>query len=159
MREKDPKEKEIQSILAGRTILLQDGRLALPGEDDFRIPIGMIDGAGSVQLFGLVKSRRIYQAAEKQKKTMEAARRAMQNIGRGVLLREQPDTVACFARYILTRPVVLTFCYEGETPVLTAYTGKGIAGIFARWKALSAFHKALPANSGLTLYTGEALQN
>ncbi len=44
----------------------------------------------------------------------------MDRIGRGLALREAPDTSACLIRYLLTKPTVLTMEIIEETPVIIA---------------------------------------
>ena len=68
----------------------------------------------------------------------------MFEIGRGLILREQPEAAACLIRYILTRPVVLAFRYIDNVPVLTARTGRGLTGWISIRRAIKAFNEELP---------------
>lgn len=143
-------QKEIKRALMGRTFPLEDGRLAVMTEDDYRIPIGVGDGAGSVMLLGIGRRIVRLKAAGKPGSAKRAAHEAMLHVGRELCLREQEDTVACIRRYRLTRPAVLTFLYsEEDVPILTAWTGRGPFSFISRRLAIRAFLKHAP--KGLSL--------
>ena len=137
--------KEIKRALLGKTYLLDDGRLAVMTENDFRIPLGVNDGAGSVMLFG-IGCRSVYIETEAAPEdAVSAARRAMRYVGRELVLFEQPDAAACMRRYRLTRPVVLTFRYTEEgVPILAAWTGRGPLSFISRRLVMRAFFKHAP---------------
>ncbi len=142
---KDPKKAEIKRVLLGRAVLAQDGRLtALPAGAFMKTPIGIGDGATAVRLLGIFRRVRRYETKDGRPRVTEAARKAMQNIGRGLILSEQPEAVACLLRYILTRPVVLVFAYENGAPTLTAWTGRSLTGWISQRRAIGAFEKWLP---------------
>ena len=145
--------KEIKRALMGKTFPLDDGRLAVMAEGDYRIPLGVNDGAGSVLLLGIGR-RAVYLKAEGEPEDAgRAAREAMFSVGRALLLSEQPDTVACIRKYRLTRPVVLTFLYVEEVPILTAWTGRGVCSFISRRLAIRAFLMHCP--EGLSIASGE----
>lgn len=144
-----PERKEIKRALMGRTYPLEDGRLAVMAAEDYRLPIGVSDGAGSVLLFGIGRRAVSLKAAGKQGSAKKAAKEAMAHVGRELVLIEQPDTVACIRRYRLTRPVVLTFSYADDVPVLSAWTGRGPLSFIARRLAVRSFLKHAP--KGLSL--------
>ena len=141
--------KEIKRALMGRTFPLEDGRLAVLSEEEYLIPTGVSDGAASVLLLG-VGSKSVYlKAAGKQGSALKDAREAMLHVGRELVLREQEDTVACIRRYRITRPVVLTFWFSEDVPILTAWTGRGIFSFISRSIAIRSFVKHMP--KGLSL--------
>ena len=68
----------------------------------------------------------------------------MAEIGRGLILRLQPGTAACLIRPLLMKPIVLTFRFDGDVPVLTAWTGRRLTAGLAIRRAVSAFADELP---------------
>ena len=144
-----PERKEIKRALMGRTFPLDDGRLAVMTQEDYRLPLGVSDGAGSVLVFGIGRRAVCLKAAGKPGSAKKAAKEAMARVGRELVLREQPETVACIRRYRLTRPVVLTFLYADDVPVLSAWTGRGPLSFIARRLAIRSFLKHAP--KGLSL--------
>ena len=128
----------------GKTYMLEDGRLAVMAEGDYRIPLGVSDGAGSVLLLGIGRKAVYMKAAGKQGSAMKAAREAMLHVGRELILSEQPETVACIRRYRVTRPVLLTFLYSEDVPILTAWTGRGLLSFISRRLAIRSFLKHCP---------------
>ena len=136
-------QKEIKSVLLGRTVLAEDGRITTL-EPGFHLSPGIGDGAGAVRFFGVAKKYRYFNTKLSEGNTYKAARTAMENIGRGLILREQPQTPACLIRYLLSRPVVLTFTYEEGIPTLTGWTGRGLTGWFSLRRSFHAFTDELP---------------
>ena len=58
---RDEKRAEIKRVLLGRTILVEDGRLAaIPAGTFLRTPIGIGDGADAVLLLGMTRRIRHY---------------------------------------------------------------------------------------------------
>jgi len=142
---RDEKRAEIKRVLLGRTILVEDGRLAaIPAGTFLRTPIGIGDGADAVLLLGMTRRIRHYASKDGKARIIEAAKRSMQNIGRGLYLTEQPEAAACLIRYILTRPAVLVFTWEDGMPTLTAWTGRGLTGWISLRRAIKAFEEGLP---------------
>jgi len=136
--------KEIKSVLLGRTTLTEDGRITAVQKGEFHLSTGVGDGAVAVRFWGIAKRSRCYETKLEPNKAKEAAAQSMREIGRGVFLRRQPDTVACLIRYVLTRPTVLTFRYIDEIPTLTVWTGRGLIGLISLRRAMNAFEKGLP---------------
>ena len=136
--------KEIRSILLGRTRLLEDGKLTSLQPGEFVMPNGVADGATTVRFLGMAHRSVAFDTRASQKNVMKEAAKAMSDIGRGVILREQPDTVACLIRYVLTRPALLTFRYVDGTPVLTVWAGRSLTGLFSLKRAIKAFIRELP---------------
>ena len=142
---KDAKKAEIKRVLMGRAVLATDGRLiAVPGGTFMKTPIGIGDGAGAVMFLGMSRRIRRYETKDGRARVTEAVKKSMQNIGRGLILNEQSEAVACLIRYLLTRPVVLVFTWENSTPTLTAWTGRGLTGWISLRRAIKAFEKGLP---------------
>ncbi len=138
--------KEIKDALLGRTMIAEDGRLCVMGEGDFRVPIGVGEGAASVRILGMSRSTWRFTTEYPQQKVMEIAAACMRNIGRGLILREQPNAVACFIRSVFVRPVVMTFSYEEEEPLLSIYTGRSITSLIAVRRAYKNFTDQLPGS-------------
>ena len=142
---KDAKKAEIKRVLLGRAVLADDGRLiAIPAGTFMKTPIGIGDGASAVGIFGMSHRIRRYETKDGRTRITEAAKKSMQNIGRGLILNEQPEAAACLIRYVLTRPAVLVFTWEDGTPTLTAWTGRGLTGWISLCRAIKAFEKGLP---------------
>ena len=142
---KDPKRAEIKRVLLGRAVLADDGRLmAIPAGTLMKTPIGIGDGATAVRFLGVSRRIRRYATKDGRSRVNATVTKAMQNIGRGLILNEQPEATACLIRYILTRPAVLVFTWEDGTPTLTAWTGRGLTGWISLRRAIKAFEKGLP---------------
>ena len=142
---KDAKRAEIKRVLMGRAILADDGRLiAVPAGTFMKTPIGIGDGATAVRFLGMSRRIRRYETKDGRARVNATVTKAMQNIGRGLILNEQPEATACLIRYILTRPAVLVFTWEDGTPTLTAWTGRGLTGCISLRRAIKAFEKGLP---------------
>lgn len=135
--------KEIRDVLLGKTVLTEDGRLSVPEPGTLFLPRGVTDGAGAVRFFGIKGKERRYAADADERTLMAAVLAYMRGVGHGLYLREQPDTAACLIRYLLTRPVVLTFRYEDGQPVMTAWSGRGFMGWISRLRAVGALERAL----------------
>ncbi len=142
-------KKEIRAVLLGHTVLAQDGMITTL-EPGFHLSAGVADGAAAVMLLGIKKKSWRFETRSSRQKTLKAASAAMQNIGRGLILREQPEASACLVRYLLTRPVVLVFSYVDDVPVLSAWTGKGISGWLSQKRAMKAFADELPGDIKLS---------
>ena len=136
-------KKEIRNLLLGKMVLDEDGKLVTPAAGTFRVPQGVVDGAGSVRLFGITGKARRYETELREEDMLEAAAEAMRDMGRALRLREQPDAVACLIRYVMTRPAVLVFRYMEGSPVLTVWTGRGITGWLSRLRAFRSFEQLL----------------
>lgn len=143
------KKKEIRRALMGKTVPLEDGRLCVMTEGDYRVPLGVSDGAGSVLLFGIGRRAVQLDVRVKPGSARGFAREAMRHVGRELVLLEQPETVACIRRYRLTRPVVLTFLYAEDVPMLTAWTGRGPFSFISRRLAIRTFMKHVPMGISL----------
>ena len=143
-------DKEIRQVLLGKTKILNDGRLSTLEDGDYMMPRGIADGAGAVRFFGVARRARVLEGKLSEWNMKEAVRSAMRNIGRGLALQEDPEAVACLLRYVLTKPAVLCFYYQGESPVLAAYSGRGFTGWISRLRAVAAFKKQLPDSIAIT---------
>ncbi|MBR3059606.1 MAG: hypothetical protein IKS05_04605 [Oscillospiraceae bacterium] len=137
-------KREIRRVLLGKTLLQENGRLTSMGPGDRRLPLGIGDGAGAVRFLGVGGKSRRLETKLREPAVKNKAAEIMKDIGRGLDLREQPDTVACLIRYVLTRPALLTFRYMEGVPVLTAWAGRGLTGWISRRRALRAFRARLP---------------
>ena len=143
-------EKEIRSILLGRTILLEDGRLSVPQKGDFYLSGGVSDGAEAVRFLGMAKKSQVLETVRREFDVRVTIQRMLQNMGRGVVLHEQPEARACLIRYVLTKPVLLTFDYVEGLPVLTAWAPRTITGLISINRALKKFNKDLPEDIVVT---------
>ena len=136
-------KREIRTVLLGKTVLAGDGRI-IALEPGLHLSAGVGDGAGAVRFFGIASRSVCYDTVFDPYNTLAAAQKSMFEIGRGLILREQPEAAACLIRYILTRPVVLAFRYIDNVPVLTAWTGRGLTGWISIRRAIKAFNEELP---------------
>ena len=142
---KDAKRAEIKRVLMGRAVLAEDGRLiAVPAGTFLKTPIGIGDGAGAVRILGVARRVRRYETKDGRARVNAAVTKALQNVGRGLILNKQPEAAACLIRYVLTRPAVLVFTWDDGAPTLTAWTGRGLTGWFSLRRAIKAFEKGLP---------------
>lgn len=137
-------KKEIRDVLMGKTVLDEDGCLTTLEPGMFRVPQGVMDGAGGVFLLGIARRSRVYETAYSREDTLAWADQRMMELGRVVRLRTQPDTAACRIRYVLTRPAMLTFRFVGGQAVLTAWAGRGLTAWISLGRALRAFEQQLP---------------
>ena len=143
--------RELRVILLGQTLLLDDGRLSSQTRDDYLLPNGIGDGAGAVRILGMAHRERQLESDFDEEQTLALARRRMLDLGRALYLRTQPDAAACLIRHLLLRPVVLSVRYVDGVPVLTAWTGRSLSGIFALRRALNAFTRDLPEGLRLSM--------
>ncbi len=97
-----------------------------------------------MKILGIMKRTRRFESGLSEANILRGARASMMNIGRGLALRLQPETPACLIRYLLTRPVVLTFGFEDGVPTVTAWTGRGLPGALSQIRAIAAFTDELP---------------
>lgn len=137
-------KQEIRRVLMGRTMPTEDGRLTAMEKGQGRIPIGIADGAGAACFLGICKKARRLKVSCAAPKARELALKVMRDVGRELVLPEQPQAAACLIRYLLTRPAILVFAYQDDIPVLTAWTGRGLTGWISLRRALHAFLKRLP---------------
>lgn len=147
-------KKEIRDILLGKTVLDEDGALTTLEPGMFRVPQGIMDGAGGVFFLGIARRARCYSSTYSEKDTLALAVSCMLDLGRLVRLRLQPETAACRIRYVLTRPAVLTFRYVDGLPVLTAWTGRGLMAWLTLRRAIRSFERLLP--EGIQPTSGKA---
>ena len=137
-------KQEIRRVLLGRTMPTEDGKLVALEKGQYRMPIGISDGAGAVRFLGICRKAKRLKVSCAEPKAKSLALKIMQDVGRELSLPQQPAAVACLIRYVLTRPVVLVFDYQDGVPVLTAWTGRGLTGWISLRRALRAFLKRLP---------------
>lgn len=147
-------KKEIRNVLLGRTQPTEDGRIAALRPGEIGTLQGVGDGAGAVRFLGIGRKAKLLSSKVPELRSKEIAYEIMKDIGRRVYLWQQPETPACLIRYILTRPVLLTFDYLEGKPVLTAWAGRGITGWISRRRAISAFLKRMPKQ--MTTAQGDA---
>ena len=128
----------------GRTLPLEKGRLRSMGPDDYRIPIGVGDGAGSVRFFGVGQQSRVLQSDLSEEELLKACKKSMHKVGRSLLLLLQPDNPACLIRYVTTSPAIVLVHYVNELPIVTAYAGRSFTGWISILRALASFERQLP---------------
>jgi len=143
-------KREIRDILLGRIAVNEQNMLCTPGSDSLRLPLGIGDGVVSVRLLGLRSRCRACRSSAEQRDTLERVRARMEDIGRAVYLREQPEAAACLIRYVLTRPALLVFRYTDDGPVLAAWTGGGLTSWISRLRAFHSFGKSMPKGLEIT---------
>ena len=135
--------KEIRTILMGRTIPGESGRLTAVRKGEFHFSTGLGDGAAAVRILGVCRKSTVFDTELSPEEATKIAWVRMMDLGRCLELRCQAETAACFIRYILTRPAVLTFRYIDGVPTLTAWAGRGMTGWISVRRALAAFEKDL----------------
>lgn len=137
-------KQEIRRVLMGRTMPTEDGKLVAMEKGQYRMPIGISDGAGAVRFLGVCKKAKRLKVSCAAPKAKLLAVKVMQDVGRELFLPEQPEAAACLIRYLLTRPAVLVFDFQDGVPLLTAWSGRGLTGWISIRRALHAFLKRLP---------------
>ena len=143
-------EKEIRSVLLGRTLMREDGTLSVPEKGEFYLSGGVTDGAGALRFLGMSKKSIVLETRRVEWDVKQTLRRIFQSMGRGVNLREQPETIACIIRYVLTKPLLLTFEYREGFPVVTAWTGRSPMGLLSIRRAFKTIEKELPQDIFVT---------
>ena len=136
--------RELRDILLGRTELEEDGRLSAVPPGQVHLFQGVSDGAWGVRIFGVARRTLPLKTGLSRKDAPAVVRRIMQDLGRGLFLRETPEAVACLIRYVLTKPAVLVFRYTDAGPIVSAWAGRGLMGVISRRRALAAFVRHLP---------------
>ena len=142
----DDLRREIKDALLGRTFTGSDGRLYVMGDGDFRLPLGVGEGAASIRVLGVSKSTWRFVSSYDVQKTIEIASQCMLGIGRRLILRTRPYAAACFVRSVLVRPVVMVFEYDEAGPVLSIFTGRSATSIIAVRRAYKSFADQLPSS-------------
>ncbi len=137
-------ELEVREALMGRTIPMEKGRLRTMGADDYRIPIGVGDGADAVRFLGLTQHSKVLSTELSEAELYRTVKKSMHKVGRSLLLIGQPETPACLIRYVLTRPAVVTVRYIDDIPVVTSWAGRGLTGWISNLRAMASFRKQLP---------------
>ncbi len=137
-------EREIRDCLLGRTIPLEKGRLRAMGPDDYRLPIGVGDGAWAVRFFGVGFQSRVLSSELSETELLRTCKKSMHKVGRSLLLLQQPDNPACLIRYVTTSPAIVLVHYMDELPVVTAYAGRSLTGWISILRALASFERQLP---------------
>ena len=136
-------KKEIRNLLLGKAVADEKGRLVTPETGTFRIPNGVVAGAGAVRFLGVSGKTQCYESDLGEEELMDRAAECMRGIGRGVYLRQRPEAAACLIRYVLTRPALLVFRWVEDRGVLTAWTGRGVMSWASRMRAIRAFERAM----------------
>ena len=135
--------KEIRNLLLGKAVVDEEGRMVTPAAGTFRVPNGIVDGAGAVRFLGISGKTQCYETDLSEEEIMARAREFMRNTGRGVYLRYHPDAAACLIRYVITRPALLVFRWIEGQGVLTAWTGRGFMSWTSRLRAIRAFERTM----------------
>ena len=143
-RERKQELREIREILLGRTELEEDGMLSAVPSGQVHLFQGVSDGAWGVRIFGVAHRKLSLKTDLSRENATAAVRKIMQDLGRGLLLRETPEAAACLIRYVLTKPAVLVFRNTDTGPVVSAWAGRGLMGTISRRRALAAFARHLP---------------
>ena len=137
-------KQEIRRVLMGRTEPSPDGRLRAMAKGQVRVPLGISDGATAVRFLGVFRKARRLKLSCPDDKARSLALTVMRDIGREIILSEQPQAAACLIRYLFSRPALLIFDFQDSIPVLTAWTGRGLTGLISVRRALRAFIKRMP---------------
>ena len=142
--------KEVRSVLLGRMAIAEDGACRSLTEDDFQMPIGVSDGGLGVRILGLARRSKPFETEQNAKGVMDASVEAMFHSGRKLRLVQHPDVAACFIRYVLTKPAVITVEIRDGVPVVTAWSARGLTGWLSVRRALAVFAKNLPEGVALS---------
>ena len=144
---------ELKQVLLGKTQPTPEGLVPM-SRGDYRLPLGVSDGAGAVRILGVARRARRLDSGLNEARTLAKVRKVFLDMGRRVLLREQPEAAACLIRYVTSRPVLLVFQYEDGVPVLSAWAGRGLTAWISRLRAFNRFAKLMPKELS---FSGEPL--
>ena len=149
-------KKEIRQALLG-DLVPTDNKLVVSGRRMTKIRYGVWDGMGNVLILGGMCRRRWYMTKKSRKQIRELAVKAMQDMGRMVGLKSNPDLDTVYCSYLLNAPAILTFT-QGKDAVIevAAYSGRGLSGLIATFRTLNRFQKAMQDAMERMSETGEA---
>ena len=149
-------KKEIRQALLG-DLVPTDNKLVVSGRRMTKIRYGVWDGMGNVLILGVMCRRRWYMTKKSRKQIRELAVKAMQDMGRMVGLKSNPDLDTVYCSYLLNAPAILTFT-QGKDAVIevAAYSGRGLSGLIATFRTLNRFQKAMQDAMERMSETGEA---
>ena len=136
-------KKEIKEALLGDLVSM-DRRLVVSGMQRVKYRNGLRDGFGNVLIMGVMCSRRWYMTKKSAKQIRELAVKAMQDMGRMMLLGSLPEAEAVYCTYLLNHPAVLTFT-QGRDGIIevAAYSARDLSGMLATYRTLNRFQKAM----------------
>ena len=136
-------KKEIKEALLGDLVSM-DRRLVVSGLQRVKYRNGLRDGFGNVLIMGVMCSRRWYMTKKSAKQIRELAVKAMQDMGRMMLLGSLPEAEAVYCTYLLNHPAVLTFT-QGRDGIIevAAYSARDLSGMLATYRTLNRFQKAM----------------
>ena len=136
-------KKEIKEALLGDLVSM-DRRLVVSGMQRVKYRNGLRDGFGNVLIMGVMCSRRWYMTKKSAKQIREQAVKAMQDMGRMMLLGSLPEAEAVYCTYLLNHPAVLTFT-QGRDGIIevAAYSARDLSGMLATYRTLNRFQKAM----------------
>ena len=139
----DAKKQEIRRALSGRLAYAENGfSVVLKPGMSFS---GIGDGVDSLALLGMSNRTIRYKTEMSRDDMMVEVYRAMQGMGRVLALKEQPESIGVFCRYILVHPVVLVFGFENDQPVLQAFTARSLTAFLALRRGVKSFEKNMPS--------------
>ena len=136
-------KKEIKEALLGDLVPF-DKKLVVSGVRRTKFRNGLRDGFQSVLFFGVMCSRRWYMTKKSGKQIRELAVKAMQDMGRIVMLSTLPESEAVYCTYLLNHPAILTFT-QGRDGVIevAAYSARDLSGMLAAYRTLNHFQKLM----------------
>lgn len=108
------KSEEIKRILLGRITTDEDGMLEARPKGTYTQVNGLVDGYFSVLLFGVMSRTRTYLWKGKKGKEAEIIKRYVQQLGRLLSLKENPDAIACFTGRMVLVPTVVEVDLSGK---------------------------------------------
>ena len=147
-------KQEIRRVLLGRTQVDTSGKMTVMGKGEYRLPMGIADGAVATRFLGIGRKTQRLESDLSPERSFQTARKIMADMGHVLELTEQPEAAACLIRYLLTRPTVLVFAEVDGALVLTAWAGRGLSAWISRRRAIKGFLKRMP--SGLRVSTEAA---
>lgn len=136
-------KKEIREALLGDLVSM-DRRLVVSGMRRVKYRNGLREGFGSVLIMGVMCSRRWYMTKKSAKQIRELAVKAMQDMGRMMILQSLPEAEAVYCTYLLNHPAILTFTQSRDGIIeVAAYSARDLSGMLAAYRTLNRFQKAM----------------
>ncbi len=142
---KDPLFKEVKRILLNQVELDTDGRFV--ATDEARIQLwGPAEGGQKIRTLGVAHQDYVYEVDDdiNPSEAIEEAKRAVNNIGRGINIKARKNVVAVFVRSYVFYPVVLIFFENDDKELqLSLFTARTFTAYAATWWVRKKFDKAM----------------
>ncbi len=136
-------KRELRRVLLGITHRNEEGRL-VPSDQAVAINrYGLEDGAVQLLFLGIMRRRKRYTTKLRMPDFIDAADKAMANIGNRVVLQQTPGLPAVFRRFRLSVPALLFLETEGDEIIVNTVSARDVTGLRATRVLRKAFEKEM----------------